>query len=237
MAASKRFGIIGGLGPPSTVFYYDALLQAHSAHAVPARLFIAHADLDHAVRFVAAGDRQGLAEYLASLITPLAAAGAEFVGIAAVTAHLCIAELAELTPIPVIDIVDVLIRRLEAQRARRVAFLGNRFTMSSRLFGRLRDFDLIDLPAPTQDEVNRIYMSIVQNGRATPADEDQLKTLCERLHHVDKADAVISGGTEFSLALRRGDVDAPLIDCAREHVAALVERAIPTAAVGSGRRS
>jgi aspartate racemase len=226
MAAAKPFGVIGGLGPPSTVYYYNALLEAHAARTVPARLFIAHADLDHAVRFVVSGDRVALAEYLASLIRPLAAAGAEFVGMAAVTAHLCIPELTAISPIPVIDIIDVLVRRLEAQKAKRVAFLGNRFTMSSRLFGRLHDYDLIDLPGPVQDEVNRIYMSIVQNGRAAPADGDYLKALCERLYLHDGADAVISGGTEFSLVLREGELDAPLIDCAKAHVRALVERAI-----------
>ena len=226
MAASRPFGVIGGLGPPSTVYYYNALLDAHAARGAPARLFIAHADLDHAVRFVVAGDQRGLADYLVSLIRPLADAGAGFVGIAAVTAHLCIPDLEEISPIPVVDIVDVLRRRLEAQGARRVAFLGNRFTMGSRLFGRLDDYDLIELPIPVRDEVNRIYMSIVQSGHAVPADGDYLRSLCERLHRVEGADAVISGGTEFSLVLREGELDVPLIDCARDHVGALAARAM-----------
>ncbi len=81
------FGLIGGLGPPSTVHYYQALLGAHAARGVPARLFIAHADMGHALGLVAAKDQVGLARYLASLIQSLASAGASFSGPGLCYAH------------------------------------------------------------------------------------------------------------------------------------------------------
>ncbi len=223
------FGLIGGLGPPSTVHYYLSLLDAHAARGVPARLFIAHADMNHALSLVAAKDQVGLAHYLASLIRPLARAGAAFVAVPAVTPHLCMPELRELSPLPLVDIVDVLIRRLRKRQISRVVLLGTRFTMESRLFGRLEDLDVIDLAPPEVDEVHRIYLAIASDGQASPADTAYLKDLCRRLHENAGAQAIVIAGTELSLVLREGEETFPLVDCAKAHVEAITERAVGAA--------
>lgn len=227
LAASvpECFGLIGGLGPPSTVHYYKALVDAHAARGLAARMFLAHANMDHVLSFVAAGDRMGLARYLASLLHSLAAAGATFAAVSAVTPHLCMSELRELSPLPLMDIVDVLIHRLHERRISRVALLGTRFTMESRLFGRLENLDVVDLAPPDVDEVHRIYLSIASDGRASPADTVYLKALCRKLHEDAGAQAIIIAGTELSLVLREGEETFPLVDCAKAHVEAITERA------------
>ncbi len=220
------FGLIGGLGPPSTVHYYHALLNDHAARGVPARLFIAHADMGHALGFVASKDKLGLAQYLASLLHSLAGAGATFAAVSAVTPHLCMPELKALSPLPLVDIVDVLIRRLRERQVSRVALLGTRFTMESRLFGRLEDVDVIDLAPPDMDEVHRVYLSIASNGGASTADMNFLKELCRRLHQDEGAQAVVLAGTELSLVLHEGAEAFPLVDCAKAHVEAITDRAM-----------
>jgi len=227
--ASGCFGLIGGLGPPSTVHYYQALLGAHAARGVPARLFIAHADMGHVLGLVAAKDRVGLARYLASLIRSLASAGASFAAVSAVTPHLCMPELRELSYLPLVDIVDVLIHRLHERRISRVVLLGTRFTMESRLFGRLENLDVVDLVPPDVDEVHRIYLSIASDGWASPADTAYLKALCRKLHEDAGAQAIVIAGTELSLVLREGEETFPLVDCAKAHVEAITERAVGVA--------
>ncbi len=219
------FGLIGGLGPPSTVHYYKALADAHAARGLAARMFLAHADMDHALSFVAAGDRMGLARYLASLLHSLAAAGATFAAVSAVTPHLCMSELRELSPLPLVDIVDVLIHRLRERRVSRVALLGTRFTMESRLFGRLEGLDVVDLAPQDVGEVHRVYLSIASDGRASPADTAYLKDLCRKLHEGAGVQAVVIAGTELSLVLREGEEAFPLVDCAKAHVEAITKRA------------
>ncbi len=98
-ALPRCFGLIGGLGPPATVHYYHALIAAHAARGASPRLLIAHAGMGHALGFVAAGDRAGLAGYPASLIRQLAEAGAEFGAIPAVTPPMCMLEPLALSPI------------------------------------------------------------------------------------------------------------------------------------------
>jgi aspartate racemase len=63
----RFLGLIGGLGPSATVYYYRGLLAAHQAAGKAARLLIAHADVNEARAFVEKDDRAGLARYLASL--------------------------------------------------------------------------------------------------------------------------------------------------------------------------
>ena len=219
------FGLIGGLGPPSTIHYYKALVAAHAARGLAARLFLAHANMDHALSFVAAGDRMGLARYLASLLHSLAAAGATFAAVSAVTPHLCMPELRELSPLPLVDIVDVLIHRLRGRQVSRVALLGTRFTMVSRMFGRLEGLDVVDLASQDVDEVHRVYLSIANDGRASPADTAYLKDLCRKLHESAGVQAVVIAGTELSLVLREGEEAFPLIDCAKAHVEVITKRA------------
>lgn len=228
-SAPGCIGLIGGLGPPSTVHYYQALLGAHAARGVAARLFIAHADMGHALGLVAVKDQVGLAHYLASLIRSLASAGASFAAVSAVTPHLCMPELRELSPLPLVDIVDVLIHRLHERWVRRVVLLGTRFTMESRMFGRLENLDVIDLAPPDVDEVHRIYLSIASDGQASPADTAYLKALCRKLHEDAGAQAIVLAGTELSLVLREGEETFPLVDCAKVHIEAITERAVGSA--------
>ena len=43
----RILGLVGGLGPGATVYYYNGLLAAHKAQGRVARMLIAHADVDH----------------------------------------------------------------------------------------------------------------------------------------------------------------------------------------------
>lgn len=223
---SRCFGLIGGLGTPSTLHYYRMLLKAHEAHGVPPRFFVANADFDRVLRLVTARDASALADHFASLIRSLELAGAEFVALSAVMPHFCMPELAERSPLPVLDIVDVLKRRLRDRGFDRIALLGTCVTMESRLFGRLEDFDLVDLAPRDMEEVQRIYTSIQANGSAAPHDLSYLRALGRRLQETKGAQAIVVAGTDLSTVLHEGYEPFPLLDCAAAHIDAIMERAM-----------
>ena len=83
----RCLGLIGGLGLGATVHYYRALVSAHEKAARVPRLLIAHADVQRVYAAVTAKDFNGLARYLAQLVTQLAAGGAEVTAIVAATPH------------------------------------------------------------------------------------------------------------------------------------------------------
>jgi aspartate racemase len=52
---SMHIGLIGGIGPAATVFYYERIVQAFDAAAQPLHLTIAHTSARTLSRNVAAG--------------------------------------------------------------------------------------------------------------------------------------------------------------------------------------
>ena len=72
---SRCLGLIGGLGPGATVFYYRELVAALEKQQRVPRMMIAHANIHHIYAMVSAKDFDGLARYLAELSAQLAAGG------------------------------------------------------------------------------------------------------------------------------------------------------------------
>src|SRR3954471_124873 len=141
------FGLIGGLGVGAAVIYYEQLAKAHKAAGQPLRLLMAHADVDRVAGHVRAGEIAQLAEYLGDLIDRLAAGGATFAVIPAVTPHICLPELQARSPIPILSVLDLTAREIQARGLRRVALFATRYVIETRMFGALRGIDVV-MPGP-----------------------------------------------------------------------------------------
>ena len=103
------------------------------------------------------------------MIAKLAAAGAEFAVIPAVTPHICIAELLKLSPLPLVNLVEELQREVEARGLRRVALFGTRYTVESGLFGMLRGVSVAALRTGGIDFVHETYMNVANTGAGSEA--------------------------------------------------------------------
>jgi aspartate racemase len=218
----RCLGLVGGLGPGATVYYYRGLLAAHEAAGRAARLLIAHADVSRVRGFVESNDRAGLARYLAGFVSSLAAGGAEITAIVAITPHICAAELTAISPLPLIDIVSEVAAVIRTLGLKRVALLGTRFTVESRMFDRLG----INVIVPNAEEIEKIhttYMDVL-HGRSTPAQIDSLRQLARTLIARDGAEAVLLAGTDLSMVLNEDDAGFPTIDCAAAHIKAIAKR-------------
>ncbi len=101
--------------------------------------------------------------------------------------------------------------------------LGTRFTMESRLFGRLENLNVIDLVPSNVDEVHRIYLSIASDEWASPADTAYLSNLCRKLHDDAYVQAIVIASTELSPVLREDEETFPLVDCAKAHVKVITQ--------------
>ncbi|MGA2881567.1 MAG: amino acid racemase [Bryobacteraceae bacterium] len=222
----RCIGLIGGLGVGASVYYYQELAKAHAAWGKALNLVMAHAQVDRVLGAVQAGDKEGLASYLAALIARLQAAGAEFAVIPAVAPHIAIAELIQLSPLPIVNLIDEIRREVQARQLRRVALFGTRFAVESRLFGRL---DGVEVVTPHPDEVDYIhatYLELVGAGAGLAAQREGLSRLAHKLMERDGVQAVILAGTELALVFDEGNTDFPNINSARLHLDAIVRRAL-----------
>jgi aspartate racemase len=221
--AGRCLGLIGGLGPGATIHYYRQLVAAHEQHGRVARLLIAHADIQRVYAAVTAKDFDGLARYLAGLIANMAAGGAEFSAIVAATPHICAAQLAAISPLPLINMLTEVRQAVSVQGLKRVALLGTRFTIETRMFGCL---NCIETVMPEPDEIERthlIYKDFVE-GRGSDAQVEELRKIARTFVTRDRAQSVLIAGTDLSMVFTESNAGFPMIDCARLHVDAIVER-------------
>jgi aspartate racemase len=218
----SRLGLIGGLGVGATITYYRSLVEAHARAGLRADIMLAHADLGVVLDMVADRDVDGLAAYLNALVERLGAAGADVVAISAVAPHLCAPQLARLSSLPLVSLVDALRARLTKAGLTRIALFGTRIVMDSDLFGRLQDFEVVRPRADEIDSIHRAYTRIAGTGRCSLDDLDLFRRIAERLCVAEHAQTIVLAGTDFSVALADGDPGFPYLDCTEVHVDEIV---------------
>jgi aspartate racemase len=220
---ARCLGLIGGLGPEATSHYYRALLAAHKAAGRTPRLLIAHADVDRARGLVEANDLDGLARYLAGFVAQMAAGGAEMTAMVAITPHICVPQFVPLSPLPLIDMVEEVARAVRQKGLTRVALLGTRFTIESRMFGRLAGVEIV-MPKPDEiDFIHDAYLDIVYE-RHTPEQVERLRALAHAFVARDGAETVLLAGTDLLTVFDPATLDFPAIDCAAVHIEAIMRR-------------
>jgi aspartate racemase len=218
----RCLGLIGGLGPGATVYYYRKLLAAHETQGRVPRMLIAHADVNRARVLAEEKKLEKLAAYLNGLIESMAAGGAEFTAIVAATPHICAAELTRISPLPLIDIVTEIAEAVRARGLKRIALFGTRSTVESRMFGRL-DVGVV-MPKPDEiDFIHATYLDVLYD-RSTPAKIDRLRELAHTLITRDGAESVLLAGTDLTMVMNEDTAGFPTIDCARVHIDAIVRR-------------
>ena len=224
MYQSKHFGLVGGLGVGATVLYYQGIAAACAERSIVPRLTVAHANAPTALAFVQAGKIEDLAAYLAGFVGELAASGASFFAIPAITPHICLPDLKRRVSLPMVDILEVTARRLRDRRLSRVALLGTKFTIDRNLFGALDAFDIVRPRDDEVDEIHRIYLALATKGQIPADDETRLRELAHTLCRRDRIEAIVLAGTDLNLVFNEANAGFPAVDCAAAHIDAIVEQ-------------
>lgn len=233
--AGRCIGLIGGLGVGAAIHYYRELARMHAAQGRVLNLAMVHAHNTRVRELVESGDTPGLASYLAALIGRLQAAGAEFAVLPAVAPHIAIAELIELSALPLVNMVTELRSEIDARGLHRVALFGTRYAVESRLFGQLDHVEVVTLQPDEIDYIHTTYFDVVDAGAATAAQREGLTHLAHKLIDCDGVEAIILAGTDLALVFDETNTDFPHIDAARVHLEAIVRRALSDSALSEPR--
>lgn len=223
---ARSFGLVAGLGIGAGIFYYRALVDAHLAMGLSPRILMVHADVRRVLNHATAREAQELAQYLAGLLGQLKRGGAEIASIPAFAPQICATELAAISPLPLVGLLDAISAEVKRQHLRRVALFGARVTIETRMFGRLQDVDVI---TPTPQEVDRIaavYGHVVEKGHASDENYNALRSLAHILIEREKLDAIIFAGTDLAFVFNPENTDFPHIDGARVHLKAIMSELI-----------
>lgn len=221
-----HLGLIGGIGPAATVFYYERIVRAFAAADRPLHLTIAHTSPRTLSRNVAAGRVEEQVVEYQRVTRQLAAAGADVVVITSMGGHFCAREFAAVSPLPLIHGPESVAAHLRRHGPRRVGILGTRVVMETRLYGALDDLEPV---APIGDDlahVNDDYVAMAIAGAATPGQRERLLAAGRALAQEQGAQAILLGGTDLNLVYDGSPFDVPVIDSAVLHVDAIVKAAL-----------
>src|SRR5213080_3660190 len=204
----KILGIIGGLGPESTVDYYQkiiALYRERTGNGSYPEFIINSINLRKGLDFMDANDLTGMADYLLEQIGKLARAGANFGLISANTPHIVFDEVASKSPIPLISIVEATCAAAKARKLKRLALFGTRFTMQATFYPKVFSREGIELVAPDstdQDYIHDKYLNELVPGKFLPETRAGLLAIVDRMKAKSDIDGLILAGTELPLILR-----------------------------------
>ena len=220
----RTLGLVAGLGIGAGIFYYRSLVNACLASGITPQILMVHADVRRVMSQAGALKKQELAQYLTGLLRQLAAGGAQLATIPAFSPQVCARELAEMTPLPLIGLLDAIAAEVKRRGLQRIAIFGARVTMETKLFDTLKNVEVIS-PTPGElDRVSDIYVRIVENERASTEDEQTLRSLADTLINREKLDAILLAGTDLSFVFTPENTDFPHLDGARTHIAAILRQ-------------
>ena len=222
-------GIVGGLGPESTIDYYRRILEGwkrDDPFSTPS-IIIDSLDVNRGLHLVE-HDRPGMIEYLSASILRLAAGGADFAAMAANTPHVVFDDLVARSPIPLISIVEACAEEAQRRDLRRLGLLGTRFTMEGSFYPEVFARRGMAIVAPNDEErawIHDRYVGQLLKGEFREDTREGVKSVVRRLREEENIDGIILGGTELTLLLADAMVEGiPALDTTALHVAAIVER-------------
>lgn len=220
-----HIGLIGGIGPAATDYYYRGLIRALAGSGDHLDVTIAHADSPTLIENLGKDDQTTQAEIFLRLIDRLRAAGAECVAVTSIAGHFCIERTEQRSPLPLVNLITTIKEELAKKGMSRVGLLGTKTVMETGFYGGLGDVDCVVPAGDDVDHVHNDYVEMAIAGIATDNHRETFMRAGAQMCREQDADAVLLAGTDLFLAFNGYDCDFNVIDCAEIHIAALAEKA------------
>ena len=225
----KTVGIIGGVGPESTIEYYRLIIagyRAQQADGSQPSIIINSVDVNRLLGWITANELKTFTDYLVNAIQKLADAGVDFGAIAANTPHIVFDELRQRSSISLISIVESTRDAAVVLGMKRVGLFGTRFTMQGHFYPDVFSRAGINLIVPNQaeqDYIHEKYLGELLKDTFLPETRARLLTIVDQMKEREGIEGLILGGTELPLILRETEHNGvPFLDTTKIHVNRIV---------------
>jgi aspartate racemase len=221
-----HIGLIGGIGPAATDFYYRRLISTFASKKAALELTIVHADTPTLLGNLANNAAGAQVAIFMKLTNRLAAAGAECVAITSISGHFCIDAFKASSVLPVVDMIAEVDRAIEQRAFERIGILGTRTVMETRFYGGVSGAEVVPPSGRDLEDVHQAYVAMAASGIVTEPQKAVFATVSKKLLKESGVEAIMLGGTDLALAFNERDTDFPLIDCAGVHADAIARLAL-----------
>ena len=224
----KKLGLIGGMGPESTLPYYQGIVygvQKKMGQPFFPHFTVESVNVFQILSFLNAGDKDALVDYLMTAINNLANAGADFIALASNTPHIVFEQLQEKSPLRIISIVEATCKDAVTKGYKTIGLIGTIFTMNNDFFKTPFERNGIKVVVPNDVEMrlinDRIYNEI-ELGVIKQETINEFLQIINRLKTEENIEAIVLGCTELPLLLNDAITPVPCLDTMKIHIDAIV---------------
>ncbi|MEA4972452.1 putative racemase YgeA [bioreactor metagenome] len=227
-----KIGMIGGIGPESTVDYYQRLIKLYQKNIngddYP-DIIIDSINMTAMLKLVSDKNLDGLIGILADTVQSLYKAGADFAFIASNTPHIVFEQVQRSAPIPLVSIVEATCIEANRLALKKVGLLGTLFTMQSSYYQEELNSSGISVVVPNAEEQQYIQQKLfteIEQGMFLEDTREGLLRIVKRMINDSSIDGIILGCTELPLILTKGEYDIPFLNTTEIHAQKILEKYI-----------
>ena len=213
----KKIGILGGLGPESTIAYYEYITrkyyEKYGNYKYPEIIIYSLTFSE----FINQGYET--AGKVKEAILSLHQAGADFVVAACNSVHIVYDKIANELPIPWISIIDAVAEEIQKEHLKRVSLLGTIFTMSKDFYrkGLLKQvIEAIVPDAEDQKKINEIIYKELVLKKIKNSSRKKVQGIIKKLSQ-QGAEGIVLACTELPFLISQKDAPLKVFDTGAIH--------------------
>jgi aspartate racemase len=218
----RRIGIIGGIGPESTMIYYQYIVREHyrqNGNLQYPEILILSVNYQDYEKCLCQGQWNSIITKVTQALKSLQKAGAHYGLIACNTLHVVFDEIRSQSPIPLISIVEATIESIEQQGMKTVGLLGTALTMNSGVYRKNLETRGIETLVPSEEDkrfIDEVIHEELVPGVIRTKSRERFIRIIDGLASLG-AEGVILGCTEIPLLISQQDCQIQLFDTALIH--------------------
>ena len=180
------------------------------------------------VRCLEQGNLRGVADLMLASAEKLASAGADFLICPDNTIHQAFSEVTPRSPLPWLNIAEVVATEAAARGFERLGITGTRWLVASDVYPQAltsQGLEFLRPPDAERDEIGRLIMDELVAGIFRPDTVSFFQKVISGLQR-QGCDAVILGCTEIPLIINDGNSPLPTLDSTRLLARAALRRSV-----------
>ena len=199
---AKTLGILGGLGPAASVYFYRIITE----HTKAARdqdhldiVLVSGASIPDRTEFILGKSENSPLPSMIDGVRKLTAAGAELIAIPCNTAHYFYDQIEKASPVPVLNIVRETVALAKKAGVRKLGIMATAGTVITGAYQHACLENGISFVIPSersQETLMDIIYGSIKTAKAP--DMEAFRGVCDELYN-NGADALVLGCTELSL--------------------------------------
>ncbi|NLT52501.1 MAG: amino acid racemase [Ignavibacteria bacterium] len=229
----KTLGLIGGIGPESTIDYYKMLIKKYreikGENEYPSFL-INNINMTEMLDYIKNKKNEELVKYLSNEINKIEKAGADFAALASNTPHLVFDELQKNVNIPLISIVEETVKFCAKRGFVNTGLFGTMFTMEAGFYQQIGEKYSVKVKIPEENErkfIHEIYFNELVPGIIKESTRKKLVEIACNLKDKCGISGLILGGTELPLILKQEEFkDIVILNTSEIHINAIIKKMI-----------